>query len=165
MYADDTTLLVSANDLNELMSQVNRESSKVLRWLKTNKLMVNKEKTKYMILNRQARNIPDSVTLLLLCYEPIVRVSNCKFQGFFVDCNLKFDGYIESVVKKLVKYVPICYRLSVITKLYNGFVLPNMRYCISVWGALSNCAIKLLQSLHSKIVKSKFSPDTNIGTI
>ena len=33
------------------------------------------------------------------------------------------------------------------------------------WGASSNCVIKPLQSLQNKIIKSIFSPDTNICTI
>ena len=138
MYTDDTSLLFSSNDLNELMSQVNREISKVLRWFNANKLMVNEGKTKYMILYRQARKIPDSVPLLLICNEPTERVFKFKFLDTIVDCNLEIDGR-TSVVKKLAKYVPIFYRLkklfdiNIMSQLYHGLVLPNMNYCISAW--------------------------------
>ena len=91
---------------------VNREIFKVLRWFNANKLMVNEGKTKYMILHRQARKTPDSVPLLLICDEPTERVFKFKFLGIVVDCNLKFEWHIESVVKKFAKYVSIFYRLK-----------------------------------------------------
>ena len=76
MHADDRSLLVSSNNLNELMSQENREISKVLRWYNANDFMVIGGKTKYMILHRQARKISDSVPLLLVCIEPTEKVFN-----------------------------------------------------------------------------------------
>ena len=54
------------------------------------------------------------------------------FLGIVVDCNFKFDGHTESVVKKLAKHVPIFYRLkklfdvNIMTQFYHGLVLPNM---------------------------------------
>ena len=65
-----------------------------------------------MTLHRQARNIPDTVPLPLIFNETTERVFKFKFLGIVVDCNLKFDEHIESVVKKLPKYVPIFCRLK-----------------------------------------------------
>ena len=101
------------------------------------KLMANEGKTKHIILHRQARNIPDSVPLLLLCDEPTETVFKLRFISIFVDCNLKYDGHIESIVKKLAINVPIFYRpkklfdINIMIQLYHKLVLPNMNYCIS----------------------------------
>jgi len=52
MYADDTSLTLSAYDPTTLEEKLNKDLEEVQKWLKSNKLTLNVKKTKYMIIDR-----------------------------------------------------------------------------------------------------------------
>ena len=52
MYADDTSVIMSGNDLQNLIQSVNSESCLLNTWLKANKLSLNVNKTFYLIFHR-----------------------------------------------------------------------------------------------------------------
>jgi len=49
LFADDTVLVRSDNNLGKLQNLVNHEMTKVMDWLTANKLSLNISKTKYML--------------------------------------------------------------------------------------------------------------------
>jgi len=53
LFADDTVLVQSDNNLGELQNSVNREITKVMDWLTANKLSPNISKTKYMLFTNK----------------------------------------------------------------------------------------------------------------
>ena len=55
MYADDTSLTLSAYDPTTLEEKLHRDLDKVQKWLKSNKLTLNVKKTKYMIIGNHYR--------------------------------------------------------------------------------------------------------------
>ena len=54
MYADDTSLTVSASDTASLETQINQELKCVNEWLLANKLTLNVTKTEFMLITTQA---------------------------------------------------------------------------------------------------------------
>ena len=48
MYADDTSLTLSAYDSTTLEEKLNKDLEEVQKWLESNKLTLNVKKTKYM---------------------------------------------------------------------------------------------------------------------
>ena len=50
LFADDTTILFSTNDIVSQIPLINRELLEVSNWFKANKLSVNATKTNYMIM-------------------------------------------------------------------------------------------------------------------
>ena len=50
MYADDTSLTLSAYDPATFEEKLNKDLDEVQKWLKSNKLTLNVKKTKYMII-------------------------------------------------------------------------------------------------------------------
>ena len=55
MYADDTSLTLSAYDPATLEEKLNKDLDEVQKWLKSNKLTLNVKKTKYMIIGSHYR--------------------------------------------------------------------------------------------------------------
>ena len=55
MYADDTSLTLSAYDPTTLEEKLNKDLDEVQKWLKSNKLTLNVKKTKYMIIGNHYR--------------------------------------------------------------------------------------------------------------
>ena len=56
LFADDTTLLYSSNNLQELSATVNNELSNIMQWLNANRLSLNIEKTNFMIFRPRGKN-------------------------------------------------------------------------------------------------------------
>ena len=66
MYADDTTLFTSLNYLRETTLDnkstetiINEELCKINEWLNINKLLLNKNKTKYMVFHMPNKRIQE----------------------------------------------------------------------------------------------------------
>jgi len=53
LFADDTVLAQSNNNLGKLQNSVNRKMTKVVDWLTANKLSLNISKTKYMLITNK----------------------------------------------------------------------------------------------------------------
>ncbi len=49
MYADDTSLMCKAKNVNDLQSQLESCMNKVALWFKANQLTLNVSKTKFMV--------------------------------------------------------------------------------------------------------------------
>ena len=60
MFADDTNPFFSNKSIKELFYTVNSELKKVFAWFNSNKLSLNKDKTKYALFHKARRkeNIP-----------------------------------------------------------------------------------------------------------
>ena len=56
LFADDTTILYSHDDLASKMNEINKELQEVTNWFKANKLSVNARKTNYMLLGTRYVN-------------------------------------------------------------------------------------------------------------
>ena len=54
MYADDTNLFYSNNDIETLFSTVNMELEKISEWFKANKLSLNIKKTNYTLFHKNS---------------------------------------------------------------------------------------------------------------
>ena len=53
LFADDTACLMAGANINELLNNVNIELSKIAEWFRANKMAVNVNKTKFIILNQK----------------------------------------------------------------------------------------------------------------
>ena len=91
LYADDTTLQMSSNDLHELFCQANSELTKLSDWFKANKLTLNISKTKYMLFRKKSANIDFSKFQLLIEEKEIDRIGQgCAEESFKFVC-IMFD--------------------------------------------------------------------------
>jgi len=117
LFADDTTLLKSHENLNELQTIVNQEFQKIVHYFRKHKLALHPEKTKFMLFTSQKNptmpnilinfNDPDSTTNV----NPIVPM-HCintsdqpyfKFLGVYLDPLLNFKKHISVISSKISK--------------------------------------------------------------
>lgn len=91
MYADDTSITVSANTPEELHKKVSATLEKMVVWCERNKLVLNEEKTVY--LNFNLRKCLPSSTLRLS--------SDTRFLGTHIRDNFSWETHIDFICKKL----------------------------------------------------------------
>ena len=63
MYADDTSVIMSGNDLKNLIQSVNSELCLLNTWLKANKLSLNINNTYYFVFHRARIKIDNDTSI------------------------------------------------------------------------------------------------------
>ena len=88
MYADDTTLYCSIDKLNPNNRNdiINEHLDKVGAWMKSNKLVLNSRKTKYMPFHKHNKVVPNLD--LNINGSTIDQVSTFKFLGLHINSQL-----------------------------------------------------------------------------
>ena len=88
MYADDTTLFCSIDKLNrnDRNIVINEHLDKVSTWMKSNKLVLNSKKNKYMLFHKHNKIVP---TLELKINDSSIdKVSTFNFLGLHINSQL-----------------------------------------------------------------------------
>ena len=88
MYADDTSVIMSGNDMKRLIQSVNSELCLLITWLKANKLSLNVNKTYYLVFHR-ARIKVDNDTSIRMNDSIINSASHLKYLGIKLNRILK----------------------------------------------------------------------------
>ena len=159
-FADDTSVFVASPNLRECTVRVNEGLRCVKTWLDDNRLTLNVTKTSYMVIRRKQRLLDVSECSLFIGSVELERVSCVRFLGLHVDEHLLWQDQVDSVLKKVSRFIPIIYRVrncltaDALKLLYNLIICPNMFYCNSVWASCSNSRLKLLNSVHNKLIRA-----------
>lgn len=93
MYADDTTVSVSAATQEELNIKIYTTLDDVHAWCQRNKLILNNDKTVFVHFNYRRALTSDNLSFSL----------TTKFLGTFIDSTLTWETHIEYVCKLLNK--------------------------------------------------------------
>ena len=89
MYADDTNLFYSNNDIETLFSAINMELEKISEWFKANKLSLNVKKTNYTLFHKSSSKDYLNLKLpeLKTVNSVLKRQISVKFLGVMLDEN------------------------------------------------------------------------------
>ena len=97
MFADDTNLFYSNQNLNDLFATVNSELECINQWFKANKLSLNIEKTKYTLFHkRSAINEISAIPDLKIGSRNIEKTSSIKFLGVMLDEHVSRSDHIKN---------------------------------------------------------------------
>ena len=163
MYADDTSLFLSGQNLDTLITDFNCELSKYMQWMKVNKLMVNVGKTNWMIFKRKRKTLPTDIPNLLLNGEIVHRVNKAKFLGVLLDDNLTWSFHINYIRNKIAKGMGIIrkakkyFNSKTLLSLYYSFIYPYIIYCIEVWGSTYKTYLDSISTIQRKIIRVIYS--------
>ena len=105
MFADDTNLFLSHQNINTLFKIFNKELKKIGDWFKANKLFLNNRKTKYTLFHKKSfkDNLPLKLPALKIADKNIERKTAIKFLGAMLDENKSWEEHICTVETKLSK--------------------------------------------------------------
>jgi hypothetical protein len=112
LFADDTSLLYSSNNINEIEVIVNSDLSKIYNWSKEWLIDFNPKKTECIIFStNQAANKP----CIVFNNENVKFVENYKHLGVTFSHNCKWHCHIENILKRLTYLIiPFLLRLQLI---------------------------------------------------
>ena len=157
IFADDTVLSFSSGDRNDLNTVVNEELQNVDRWIVSNKLVLNYEKSHWML--HSTKNLHDINFNLIIGTHNLKKVMSTKYLGVILDSSLRFNLHIEELTSKISKTAGMMYRLkfyvpkSVLLKLYYSLVYPYLIYCILIWGAAADVHLNKVFVIQKRIIR------------
>ena len=97
MYADDMLIVAQIKDLNTMTSVLQKGLDTILQCCNHNKLTVNKDKTKYMLISNKEDNLYAS---LMIRERPLCKVTQYEYLGVIIDQDLEMVTQIDSIFKK-----------------------------------------------------------------
>ena len=143
LFADDTYLTLSHNNLFELEKKVNIQMHHIDNWMCQNKLSLNYSKTTYLLFNK---HLPSSVNTnfkVLINNIQIDRNKVVKYLGVHIDENLNWSAHIKELSLQLAKCCSLLYQLreyvttETLHMLYYSFAYSRIQYGITMWGTAS----------------------------
>ena len=158
LFADDTNIFLSGSSLTDMINIMNTELTKVVDWLRANKLSLNIGKTHYMIFCSRRRNTNINSKLSINNIE-LECVEQTKFLGVIIDSTLKWDKHISTVKSKVSRGLGIIRKAkktlnkTCLITLYYSMIYSYLTYCIEVWGNASNVYMDPLFKIQKKAVR------------
>jgi len=160
IFADDTNIIFSHKDPNNLEILINNELHKISNWFKLNKLSLNIDKTNFMIFKNKHSNKPDLTFEVKIGNKDIHKVNTTKFLGILIDSNLSWKSHTSHIIKIVSKYNGIIRRvkpylpLDSLKTLYNTFILPYLSYCALIWADKNNSNLEPLYLIQKKAIRT-----------
>ena len=137
LFADDTTIFTSGNDIKSLSKEVNHELIAICQLFSINKSSINLEKTQCMLFTniKLFRNITITINNI-----SIKQIHSARFFGVYIDDKMTWKDHISYISNKLVKSISILHRVKwtldsqALRLLYYTLVLPYISYCVIILG-------------------------------
>ena len=96
--------LINGTDLNKLIKQLNVKLKSLCTWFKSNKLLVNTQKTFYMVFHRARLKCSDDINMSVMMDNRVLTKGNSiKYLGIIVDHKLNWIDYITYVKAMIFK--------------------------------------------------------------
>jgi len=152
IFADDTNLFLSHENINVLFNNMTNELKKVSDWFKINRLSLNTAKTKWTLFHplNKKNTIPHLLPDLYIDNVIIKREKITKFLGIYIDENLTWKHHINIISSRISKCIGILYKARNIlnkqqlTQLYYSFVHCHINYANIIWGSTQKTKLKTL---------------------
>lgn len=175
LYADDTLLAVSGDCVETSVQKMNDELINLEKYLRRNKLKINVQKTKAMIISNHSRtkNVDKDNITLIIENKKIEIVKQFKYLGVVLDENLTYKEHFITIQKKISKklffFSRIAAQISMKARLtvFNSIIQPHFDYCSTILFLLDNTSKASLQKLQNRgmrlILKcNRYTPITHM---
>jgi hypothetical protein len=154
-YADDTIFHASDPSITTLIHSSQSDINKILSWCDSNGMMVNTEKSHYLISNAESQPVQ-----LHLGHTPLSRLNKTNFLGFVINDRLDWSDHTAQLLTRMA----INTRLLLATRhvmntctalrFYNHFIHSRLSYGVDIYYALAPLKLtKPLLTLQKKALK------------
>lgn len=171
-YADDTAILYSGYSWENAFSTAETGLLTISKWLRSNLLTLNNDKTNYLCFHKTAASEPSPNSYLKVhtcqnllsncsCNQ-IRRANSIKYLGITLDDKLNFKNHIDILSKRVRKIIGVIKRLRnsasrvIIKYVYTAICQPLLTYCITVWGNAAKSVLITVERAQRSVLKVMF---------
>ena len=168
LFADDTNIFLSNEDINSLVVRANSVLADISYWFKLNKLSLNTKKSNFIMFS--TRKVASEL-ILKIDNVRIDRVYQTKFLGVILNDKLTWENHISLIRNKVSKSIGILRRIhniipeSILRNLYYTLVNPYFEYCNIIWATNSTGTLAKLFRIQKRalrlITNSKWNAHTD----
>ncbi len=136
MYADDILIYKTISSVSDL-SPLQLDCDKIAHWVNSKKLVLNVDKTKFMLVSNRHNFLPDAH--VYINNNEIERVTTFKYLGVTLSDKLSWSIHINNITKQARKLLGFLYRSfyktnpDLIFTFYKTVVRPILDYNCLVW--------------------------------
>lgn len=161
MYADDTVIVYSCKDDQELYNEMQNDLNLINNWMYNNHMSFNATKTEYILFKKktqQSRILPP----IYINGIPINKTSQARYLGLVIDDTLTWKPHIDYIKKTLIPYIYVLrqtrYLMPMNTKLslYYSYIHSHLSYMSAIWGYANTTYQRQLQVLQNKAIRNLF---------
>lgn len=110
LFADDTVVIIKSDSLEDAIEKANEALDDIYKWLNTNKLKLNINKTKCMIIDKSKNE--NRHYELRIGNQNVEQVENIKYLGVEIDDKMTMNAQIEKMKKKMASKVNFLSRIK-----------------------------------------------------
>jgi hypothetical protein len=114
--ADDTSVLLTAKNYEELKIKVNHTLDYMIGWFSANGLALNMEKTNVMKFTSSYHQ--NEVFHFIYQKKIIIEINNTKFLGLELDKNISWKNHVQKILLKLSSACSLARRMYPCCKSY-----------------------------------------------
>lgn len=172
LYADDSAILVSDNNVSNIESLLQKELTVVSEWLIDNKLSLHLGKTESILFGSQ-RRLKSKSALNISCKGTVIEAKDTvKYLGAVLEQSLSGENMVRSIIQKANARLKFLYRkqrfLNFKTKklLVMSLIQCHFDYACSFWyPGLTQLLRNKLQITQNKVIRFvlKLGPMSHIG--
>ena len=160
-FADDNTLYVEGNSLEEVTSMLQSDISLICNWLQLNSLKPNI--SKFQLLFPGLSGSAPSITVDNIKIEPSDTV---KLLGITIDIKLTFKTHVETLCSKVSRMINAFLRirpylsLKASKILHSAYIISHFNYCPLIWmfhDKSTNCYINKIHYRSLKALYQNFN--------
>ena len=142
MYADDSTVTATGKSIQLVKQSLNNDLQEISNWCDENRMVINVEKTKIMIITTRQKWLyldttdPD----VWIKGDQLQVVESEKLLGLKIDHFLTWKPHIQNIHRTIAGYLALLCRIKKYhpfqtrKTFYNCYILPHINYCSTIWG-------------------------------
>ena len=161
LFADDTSLVESASNLQILQAKMNEQVEKVQAWLLANKLSVHYvKKSQYMLINYNNNiRIEDGDFELKMSNHILSRTKTYRYLGLLVDEKFSWADHVNEVCWKVSQVAGVIFKVrnrlsrDALMIIYHTLVAQKLRYGLICWATASKFILNKVNVVHNKVIR------------
>jgi hypothetical protein len=156
LFADDTNIFIFSDNIEMLNQKAQNCIVQLHQWFTVNKLTLNLSKTCFMVFPKVTNQDEFEIIVNNVKLE---NVNSCKYLGITLDNELKWSAHIETVYKKIMKFIGIFYKIrnnlppEVLKSIYYAFVHPHILYGVELYANTYASYLDKLAKINNKILR------------
>ena len=156
-FADDNTIHICSNSLEDIILRINSELKNVLGWFVNNGMVANPDKFQVIFLG-----IGSSIDVEIGSFT-IRSSKEVKLLGVTLDYQLSFYPHIQSICGKAISKIKALMRIrnylsqEQADNLFSSYIMSPLTHCPLIWMFCSKPAHNMLQKTQYKALRARFN--------